>query len=299
MYTPMQHQKFSDTSCEYPQKTKQGPTSSDAILSSTSKTLSCRFWLVIAVEGNMDITVGERSFSLAAAGKNCVSQVLSPHNAALVSLKKNEEATIRSIDGRRVKRLLIEVSQQWLRKSYLQQHCESMCENWEHLGIMRWQLTESSLNLANSVVNATTRNNERGIYNEKFICSEIVTAAMKYSMMTNDKSFICIQKTSIPSEWLALRARLQGKSDAVNSVSELAHDMGMSSSAFQKQFKIYFKETLTECKQAVRLKRGLKLLISSDLSITAVAKEVGYGSCASFSTAFKRYFKVSPRQVQH
>lgn len=47
-----------------------------------------------------------------------------------------------------------------------------------------------------------------------------------------------------------------------------------------------------------RLSKAKKLLEHSTISIQDIATEVGFGSSANFSTAFKKAFHVTPRQIR-
>jgi AraC-like DNA-binding protein len=47
-----------------------------------------------------------------------------------------------------------------------------------------------------------------------------------------------------------------------------------------------------------RLALAADLLVSSDATVAAIARQVGYGTPFSFSTAFKRVHGVSPQQYR-
>ena len=82
-------------------------------------------------------------------------------------------------------------------------------------------------------------------------------------------------------------------------VAELATAVGASRAAFARRF----QEMITEPPMAYltgwRLSLAADLLRDDDLTIAAVARQVGYGSPYALSSAFKRYHGVSPKQFRN
>lgn len=82
------------------------------------------------------------------------------------------------------------------------------------------------------------------------------------------------------------------------SVARLAADAAMSRSAFSARFTELVGEPAMRYVTRWRMYRALALLETSDATVAAVAREVGYDSEAAFSRAFKRTVGVSPRAAR-
>ncbi len=81
-------------------------------------------------------------------------------------------------------------------------------------------------------------------------------------------------------------------------VESLAAACGMSRSAFAVRFKDLVGETPLEYLTGWRMQKATGLLQKGDKKLFEVAKSVGYESDAAFSKAFKRVFRVAPREYR-
>lgn len=79
-------------------------------------------------------------------------------------------------------------------------------------------------------------------------------------------------------------------------LDELAAQVGSNRSKLAASFKRALGVGVFEWARKRRMLKARTLLIESNLSIQEIGFEVGYENCANFSTAFKKYFKISPRQ---
>lgn len=78
----------------------------------------------------------------------------------------------------------------------------------------------------------------------------------------------------------------------------LAHQVGMSRSAFAARFKSVLGLTPMNYLTDWRMTKARQLLNETDYSILAIAAEVGYSSEAAFNRAFKRKFNATPGAVR-
>lgn len=95
-----------------------------------------------------------------------------------------------------------------------------------------------------------------------------------------------------------LKALIDAQQDANACVSELAHGIGMSASALQRHFRQLYGCSVDVYRRTQRLKKARALLEQTGCSVLEVAHNSGYTSAANFSTAFKRYFGISPKLVR-
>jgi AraC-like DNA-binding protein len=77
-------------------------------------------------------------------------------------------------------------------------------------------------------------------------------------------------------------------------VTELAARVALSRSAFSSRFRALTGESPMRYVARFRLARASELLCSSDASLASIARTCGYGSEASFSRAFQRWFGTTP-----
>lgn len=73
----------------------------------------------------------------------------------------------------------------------------------------------------------------------------------------------------------------------------------MSGTKLKTTFKKCFNQTITEYTQRKRINIAENLISTTDLDIVSVAKAVGYNSPSRFSTLFKRYKGIYPKDVRH
>jgi AraC-like DNA-binding protein len=79
------------------------------------------------------------------------------------------------------------------------------------------------------------------------------------------------------------------------SVASLAGGAGVSRAAFARRFNDLVGEPPMAFLTGWRMALAADLLLEGDTTVGAVARQVGYGSPFTFSTAFKRTYGVSPR----
>ena len=78
-------------------------------------------------------------------------------------------------------------------------------------------------------------------------------------------------------------------------LASLAAEVGVSRAALARRFSSVLGEPAMAYLTSLRLDLAADLLREPDLTIAAVARQVGYGSPFALSTAFKRHRGVSPR----
>ncbi|MFB2118720.1 helix-turn-helix transcriptional regulator [Parapedobacter sp. 2B3] len=73
----------------------------------------------------------------------------------------------------------------------------------------------------------------------------------------------------------------------------------MSSTKFHKKFRAQFGTSPHQYIHSQRMELARTRLLESDMPISRIADLAGYSSLSSFSTAFKRYWGSSPKQIRN
>ena len=82
-------------------------------------------------------------------------------------------------------------------------------------------------------------------------------------------------------------------------LNALAESIGYNASYLSHLFKKITGETFMQYKNRLRVENAAKLLESSNLSITEIALNVGYGDTSYFIQAFKKYYNETPKNYRN
>lgn len=82
------------------------------------------------------------------------------------------------------------------------------------------------------------------------------------------------------------------------SLEELAVKLGLGTRQTERLLQKHYGKTFLQKKTEARMSAAAILLTDSSRSITSVAEALGYSSIEHFSSAFKNYYQVSPRQYR-
>ncbi len=82
-------------------------------------------------------------------------------------------------------------------------------------------------------------------------------------------------------------------------IAELARSVGINEAKLMRAFKQVFGTTIFDFTQQLRMELAKKLIETTELSITEIALEVGYDYSSNFTTAFKRYFGITPKAARN
>lgn len=80
---------------------------------------------------------------------------------------------------------------------------------------------------------------------------------------------------------------------------ELAREVGINDYKLKIGFHEVFDTTVFGCLYEYRMERSRQLLESGNLTVTGVARAVGYANRSHFAAAFKRKFGVNPGIYLH
>jgi len=93
------------------------------------------------------------------------------------------------------------------------------------------------------------------------------------------------------------RAILEQELQAPPSVGDLARRVGTNTFKLKQLFHHFFGQTPYGLLLQFRMERAYQTLVSSRCPIHIVAAQVGYAHASNFSTAFTRYFGITPARV--
>jgi len=79
---------------------------------------------------------------------------------------------------------------------------------------------------------------------------------------------------------------------------ELAVEVMMSESKLRKDFKEYFAVTIHDYLTRIRMENARTLLVENKMSVYEVSLLTGFGHQNNFSSAFKKYFGISPGELK-
>ncbi|EEI93465.1 transcriptional regulator, AraC family [Sphingobacterium spiritivorum ATCC 33300] len=79
---------------------------------------------------------------------------------------------------------------------------------------------------------------------------------------------------------------------------ELASEVMMSESKLRKDFKEYFSVTIHDYLTRVRMEKARILLLAKQMTVYEVALLTGFGHQNNFSSAFKKYYGISPGELK-
>ncbi len=92
---------------------------------------------------------------------------------------------------------------------------------------------------------------------------------------------------------------LKSTLDRPVTIDELTREVGLSESRLRYLFKQIFGTTIHNYHQDVRLLRSKEFLLEGKKTMLMIAMDLGFSSASHFSTAFKRKFKISPKEFQN
>jgi AraC family transcriptional regulator, transcriptional activator of the genes for pyochelin and ferripyochelin receptors len=94
------------------------------------------------------------------------------------------------------------------------------------------------------------------------------------------------------------RTILQQQIDHPPTLTDLARQVGLNDCTLKRRFRQVFGTTVFGYLHHYRMEQARSLLLENQLSVTAIAHQVGYNNLCAFSTAFRKKFGMSPREMR-
>lgn len=265
--------------------------------------------LVVLLEGNLDLSYGNRRVVLTTAcPRNAHELSQRPPGYAkafLMNAIEPETFSRRFSKGTYARRLSAVVSGEWLQ--HLQEaSCAAMPARLRsllssHLLAQPWQPTPRAIALAEQIVRPPAFEPIlQAIYLESRMLDLLAEAlAPPRGSQSIIHNIAQPNATGLSSRGYCrmaeLRAFLSGAAANQLSLEDMARQMGMNANTMQRQFRTAYGTTIFDFLRENSLQRARLALERDALSIKQAAALAGYTSPANFATAYKRRFGVTPK----
>lgn len=264
--------------------------------------------LVIVLAGELDVTIGGHHLRLSA-------QDSSLSNAALVAMPQSAMFERRWKRGKWERKLSLHFTPEWLKAhGCLSRDDDAIppCPfgNWlpvpthgEELCMLKWRPSPHAISLAEQLVlDAENSESELQRLRQAGRALELLYEALAdRGKSTSTAQCKTVLRPREHERMLRLRnfldAEILRPYETQLTIEELGREFGLSVSALQRQFRQAFSSSINEYRRSMRLNRA-RADIERGSSIADAACRAGYTSAANFSTAFRRQFGISPRELQ-
>lgn len=96
-----------------------------------------------------------------------------------------------------------------------------------------------------------------------------------------------------------IRNKIYSRPYELRTIESTAHEVRMSKSNFQQQYKKYFGISFIQDLINSRMEYAKKLLLNTNLSIMEISKQCGYKHYAHFERQFKEKYSISPMKYRN
>jgi len=204
--------------------------------------------------------------------------------------------------GEHIRKLNISVDQNWLL---------SRCVNEEDLliatkmfslkqAVYRWECSQETLELVERLFEYHHNNSLLANLKAEQIASQLFS--IYYQQVDLVSSDNAITPTSSCNNNVYEDAYFEKQLEAIIyqplSLAQISTHLGASISSLQRYFKAKHQLTLKEYIRNQKLEHARRSLVFDKQSIGEVAYIAGYKHASNFSTAFKKYFNVTPAELQ-
>lgn len=252
--------------------------------------LSCIFFL----DGQVDLSIGDRKFGFRGDKRAAMT-------GAAIMCTGDESFRRASRGHQHLCHLVVSATPEWLHLDAMEavsdrQGAQHLFKN--NLADHRWALTPRMIELIRQMLTPSFLQPAlRNLYLEGRAV-EIVTETIMAVMQSEQGN----ANHDLPSRYDMIR--LQRAKDLIAahlteplSVERIAREAGVSASGLQRLFRVSAGQSVFEYVRGKRLERAFSMLQSGEASIQEACVIAGYTSPANFSTAFRRQFGISPRQM--
>jgi AraC-like DNA-binding protein len=241
--------------------------------------------IVLVLNGRIDVSYGRSALRLVAE---------QGADAGVVTLCEPEECRRVVLGGESSRRVSIGVNRQWLEESFGETRMLAT-----HLATRSWRASTRARLLAEQLLNPPLLpGHVAGLYLESRAIELVIEALSTDGVAAGQAADQAPQPAVLRRRMLDLTHWLRRHAGEPLSIGQIACHMNTTPTTLQRHFRQALGITVFDFLQQERLRLARHALESEGLSVTQAAAMAGYANPGSFSTAFRRYFGLTPRQVQ-
>ena len=168
-----------------------------------------------------------------------------------------------------------------------------------HRANITWSPSPHAVSLAEQILNPTLAPSAFQNMSTDSRALEIVREALT-SIVTPEESALrsAPPRTKEQVRAQTIRAYLNENRARNPTLQQIARDLGMSVASMQTAFKATYNSTIADFSRELRLQNARAAIERDGISVGEAAYIAGYSNPANFSTAFKRFFGLSPSDVK-
>lgn len=253
--------------------------------------------IVLVLDGSVDVAYGNRQVRLASPPKSAGSEH-APRDAAMVTMLEPDAFRRVLRPGEAFRLVSIGLSRQWIEETLCDGEAGTAYLATSHLDTSFWTASPHARMLAEQMLNPTPLQPQLiNMYLESRTI-ELVTEALAKFHRTGPQPVRQDLRPTVHQRMCELKAWLSENASMPLGMEQIARQMNTTPSTLQRHFRLTHGVTVFDFLHQERLRQALQALKRNGVSVSEAASVAGYTNAASFATAFKRQFGLSPRQVR-
>ncbi|WP_249976280.1 helix-turn-helix transcriptional regulator [Vreelandella olivaria] len=255
--------------------------------------------LVMLLEGELDLRFGNQHLKLN-AGRYGSNKVFSP-TMALVTINQVESFCRTTRQGDFSRRISLNLSHKWLEQSLcgdtIDDTSATAAQLEKHLSTRQWKASSRACELAEQMLTPPPLPPELiSLYLESRALDLFLDA---WSHCTRNQDSRPARGISTRNYYrmCELASWLKANTNIHLSLEQIATEANTTTATLQRHFRQAHGLSVFEFLQHARLEKARLALQSEGISVSEASDMAGYSHTTSFSTAFKRHFGISPKQV--
>lgn len=250
----------------------------------------------IVLDGQVGVTCDGLAFTLGAARNQTRAA-----EGRIWSLTEPAVLTRRARRGTHIRKVNISVDHDWFETEAEEVvgSATALSElTHNHLAMCSWHPSNRSLRLAEQIINPPRHEPLlHGLYVESRAIEIVAEAIQQLSgrPAVRQDAFLSTRDLTRARR---IRDYAENTLDRPITLTDIARDVGVSTSSLQRLFKTAYGVTVIEFIRGQRLFKAREALERDGITVSEAAYLAGFSSPANFATAFKRAFGTSPSQIK-
>jgi AraC-like DNA-binding protein len=245
--------------------------------------------IVLVLDGRIDVSYGRSALRLA-RGQGV--------DAGVVTLREPEECRRVVLGGESSRRVSIGVNRQWLEESFGETRALAP-HGVPHLATRSWRASTRARLLAEQLLNPPSLSRQiAGLYLESRAIELVIEALSLDGGAAGQATDPAPQPAVLRRRMVDLTQWLRRHAGEPLSIEQIARHMNTTPTTLQRHFRQALGMTVFDFLQQERLRLARQALEAEGINVTQAAAIAGYANPGSFSTAFRRHFGLTPRQVR-